>query len=150
MRDERGVTLAELLVVVAIIMLLMAGVTSFYSAGVHSWVGGSTRAVLQQSTRVAMDEMLNELIWASFVAITANGDYTDTVITYKKNDQTYKFLLQSGSLKVEQPSGTVTVVAENIQSVHAVRIGKMIELAVTAEKLGQQVVLRAKVRPRNM
>jgi prepilin-type N-terminal cleavage/methylation domain-containing protein len=149
-RDEKGVTLIELLISVTILGMIMAATNAFYSSGARGWADGNTRAELQQSARVAMDELSNELIWASDVAITANGSHSNTAITYKKNSRTYKFLLQDGNLKIELPDGTVTTVANNILSVQAVSTGKIIELTVAAEKQGRQVVLRAKVSPRNL
>lgn len=61
LRDERGVTLAEILVVTAVIGLLMAGLLGLLQVGVRSYTWGAARVEAQQSARVALERAAKEL-----------------------------------------------------------------------------------------
>ncbi len=60
-RDERGVTLVELLVVTAVVGLLMAGLLGLIQVGIQSYTWGAARVEAQQSARVALERMAKEL-----------------------------------------------------------------------------------------
>jgi prepilin-type N-terminal cleavage/methylation domain-containing protein len=61
LRDERGVTLAEILVVTAVLGLLMAGLLGLLQVGVRSYTWGAARVEAQQSARVALERAAKEL-----------------------------------------------------------------------------------------
>ena len=63
--DERGFTLAELLVVTAVLTLVMAGVFAIQQGGQQAYLLGSNRVEAQQSARIALDLMARELRTAS-------------------------------------------------------------------------------------
>jgi prepilin-type N-terminal cleavage/methylation domain-containing protein len=61
MTNERGFTLAELLVVVALLGLIMAGVVTLQQQGQQAYLMGAARVDAQQNARVALTLMSREL-----------------------------------------------------------------------------------------
>ena len=61
LRNERGFTLAELLVVAAIVGLVMTGVFVVQQEGQQAYLPGSNRVETQQNARIALDLMTREL-----------------------------------------------------------------------------------------
>ena len=79
LRDQRGFTLAELLVVMALTGLVLAGVFAIQQEGTNSYLMGAGRVETQQNARVALELMVREL--RSAEAVTALGSATD--ITFR-------------------------------------------------------------------
>ncbi len=61
MNDERGFTLAELLVVVAVLGLIMAAVIGIQQQGQQAYLIGSNRVETQQNARLALAIMTRDL-----------------------------------------------------------------------------------------
>lgn len=75
--SQRGFSLAELLVVCAVLGLLMAGLLVIQSGGISAYVIGSSRVAAQQNGRVALEMMARELRSAqSISAVTSATDIT--------------------------------------------------------------------------
>jgi prepilin-type N-terminal cleavage/methylation domain-containing protein len=64
--DPRGFTLAELLVVMAIMGLVMAGLMPIMVSGNQSYATGSNQIEAQQAARVALERMAREIRGAGF------------------------------------------------------------------------------------
>ena len=79
MNNENGYTLAELMVAMAVMGLLLAGIFVTLQQGESAYQYGAGRAEVQQNARVALDRMLRELRTASAIA-TATA--TDLKFTY--------------------------------------------------------------------
>lgn len=62
--QERGTTLVEVVLAVAIFSLIMTIALAFYSCGLQSWSRGISASDLQQNARIAMDVMIRELRYA--------------------------------------------------------------------------------------
>jgi prepilin-type N-terminal cleavage/methylation domain-containing protein len=74
MTSERGFTLAELLVGMAVVGLLMAGLFLTLQQGQSAYLFGSARAEVQQNARLALSRIAEELRTAS--TVTALGTTT--------------------------------------------------------------------------
>ncbi len=61
LQSERGFTLAELLVVCAVIAFVMAGLLIMLQTGQESYLVGSNKVEATQSVRVAIDRMAQEI-----------------------------------------------------------------------------------------
>lgn len=87
-RNERGYTLAEMLVSAAVIALVLAGLLSLLMSGQQSYTAGAGRAEAQQSARLVMERMVREirtaghdpLGTAAFAAVTALGGGTGFIL----------------------------------------------------------------------
>jgi type II secretory pathway component PulJ len=60
-RDERGFTLAELLVAFAMLVLVLGGVLAIHSSALQAYVAGSNRTEVQQGARVALERVAREI-----------------------------------------------------------------------------------------
>lgn len=88
LRSQRGYTLAEMLVVAAVVGVIMAGLFSMLSTGTQAYTVGTNRADAQQTARLALDRLIREVRTAghdplatdSFAAVTALAVGTGFVI----------------------------------------------------------------------
>jgi len=71
MRDQRGFSLAELLVACAIMGLILAGVVLLQWHGQQAYVAGAARVEVQQNARLALDMITTETRLAQ--SVTAVG-----------------------------------------------------------------------------
>ena len=71
-RDARGFTRAELLVVVAIVGIVLAGVFTLQLQGQWAYMMGAARVETQQTARLALDRFMDELRLSSGVTNAPN------------------------------------------------------------------------------
>jgi len=81
LQNQRGFTLAELLVATAVIGLVMAGVFVVQRGGQQAYLLGSNRVETQQNTRVALDLMTRELRSARKITTIPPASCTNSVCT---------------------------------------------------------------------
>jgi prepilin-type N-terminal cleavage/methylation domain-containing protein len=111
-RDQRGFTLTELMVTIAVLGLVMAGVIGIQQQGQQAYVMGSNRVETQQNARVALELMVREL--RSAQSVTALGGATD--ITFVDGGgQTIRYEI-SGSTLNRTVGGTTTALIGGVQS----------------------------------
>jgi prepilin-type N-terminal cleavage/methylation domain-containing protein len=75
LKDERGFSLVELLVVIAVLGLMLSGLLFVQMQGQQIYLMGSRRVEAQQNGRVALDLMVREL--RSALSVTAIPSGTD-------------------------------------------------------------------------
>jgi len=76
-RDQRGFSLAELLIVIAVLGLMLAGLVTVQMQGQQTYLMGSHRVEAQQNGRVALELMVRELRSAqSVTAIPSASNMT--------------------------------------------------------------------------
>jgi prepilin-type N-terminal cleavage/methylation domain-containing protein len=116
--NERGFTLAELLVTTAIIGLIMAGIFILQVGGQRAYLFGSARVEAQQNARVALDLMTREL--RSSTSITSLASATD--IGFGWNDEntppvahTIRYWL-NGTMLTRRFDGTDTALIGGVQA----------------------------------
>ena len=113
---ERGFMLAELMIAIAIIGFVMAGIFLLQREGQDAYVMGSNRVETQQNARVALDLMSRELRAAT--SITALGGPTS--ITFVWTDElnaphTIQYAL-AGTTLTRTVDGTATPLVGGIQN----------------------------------
>jgi prepilin-type N-terminal cleavage/methylation domain-containing protein len=79
--NQRGFTLAELLVASAVLGLLMLGVFTLQRQGLQSYQIGAARVEVQQNGRAALETMFNEIRTAQAVTAVGAGCGTGPVPT---------------------------------------------------------------------
>jgi prepilin-type N-terminal cleavage/methylation domain-containing protein len=79
LRDQRGFTLTELLVVAAVLGMILAGVVLIQMQGQQAYLFGSHRVEVQQNNRSALELMVRDL--RSAASVTTLGSATDLTVT---------------------------------------------------------------------
>jgi prepilin-type N-terminal cleavage/methylation domain-containing protein len=175
-RDARGFTLSELLVVVAIIALVLAGVFTLQLQAQWAYMMGAARVETQQTARLALDRFMGELrlssgvtsapncnnaanggtslsfTWTSPVSgVTETLTYQLTTTNLQRTDTAGTQTLIGGVLGLNiwcfQSDGvTLTATAANVASVRVQILTQ--DETVTNQK--QRAVVQSQVRLRNL
>ncbi len=158
MLDQRGFTLVEALLALAMLGLVTAALVTFYYSGVTAWHRGAGRMDNQQNARIAVDLIDRELRFACWVEIPREGE-----IRYRLKDdprqedtQCYRRFRLSGEqlLMEEIESGKI-----HARNVAALGIGELsfslddcnnVHVTVAAGGAGDGVALQSSVSPRNI
>jgi len=115
--SQHGFTLAELLIVVAVLGIVLAGVFAIQQQGQQAYLLGSNRVETQQNARVALDLMIRELRSArsiTTIASCANSVCTDLTFV-DQNGQTVEYALSGATLN-RTIGGTATALIGGVQS----------------------------------
>jgi prepilin-type N-terminal cleavage/methylation domain-containing protein len=89
-KRQKGFSLVEMMVVVAILGLIVLGLVTFFTGGAKSWVAGQSQLEAQRNARQAMDIMVREIREAS--EVTTNNDTEIIFDTPWVTGITYKLL----------------------------------------------------------
>ena len=103
LRDQRGFTLTELLVVAAVLGMILAAVVLVQQQGQQAYIFGSHRVEVQQNNRAALELMVREL--RSATSVTAVPSATNLTFL-DENGNTIQYQISSAIL-----NRTVTVAA---------------------------------------
>ncbi len=112
LRDQRGFTLAELLVVCAVLGLILAGVLTIQMQGQAAYLFGAHRVEVQQNNRIALDLMTREL--RSALSVTALGSATDLTFV-DMNGTTVRYQL-AGTILNRVAAGVGTPLIGGVQT----------------------------------
>lgn len=90
-KNQKGFSLIEMMVVVVILGLVVLGLVTFFTGGVKSWVTGQSQLTAQRNARQAMDRMVREIREGnSFTISTDNKSITISYPTsFGKSSVTY-------------------------------------------------------------
>ena len=110
--DQRGFTLAELVVVSAVVGMVLAGIFALQAQAQQAYLLGSNRVETQQNARVALDLMTRELrSAASITTVTSSTNLTFV----NQNGQTIQYAL-SGTTLNRTVAGTTTALIGGVQT----------------------------------
>lgn len=113
-RSQHGFSLAELLVVCAVLGLLMTGLLVIHRGGTSAYVIGSSRVAAQQNGRVALEMMVRELRSAQSISAVTGS----TAITFvDENGVTIRYQYSSGILN-RIVAGTSTPLIGGVTSIN--------------------------------
>ena len=89
--NQKGFSLIEMMVVVAILGLIVLGLVTFFTGGAKSWVAGHSQLEAQRNARQTMDLMVREIREGnSFTISTDNKSITISYPTsFGKSSVTY-------------------------------------------------------------
>ena len=114
-RQEKGLTIIELLATLAILSMIIAALYTFYLSGLHSWSRSIDRMEEQQSARIAIDKIIKEVRYAHAVEIRYNDP---TMIYYRLNingiSTLHRFRNASGQLLLERRRNNDTHYSYNV------------------------------------
>ncbi len=65
--NNKGLTLIEMMVVLAVLSIIILGLVSLFSGGIRSWVSGQNQLKAQREARQVMDRMVREIREARYV-----------------------------------------------------------------------------------
>jgi prepilin-type N-terminal cleavage/methylation domain-containing protein len=106
LRDERGFTLTELLVVAAVLGMILAAVVLVQQQGQQAYIFGSHRVEVQQNNRAALELMVREL--RSATSITAIPSTTNLTFL-DENNNTIQYQISGAILnRTVTVAGTAT------------------------------------------
>ena len=140
-RDERGFTLAELLVAIAVLALVLAAVTTIQRSALQAYVVGSNKTEVQQNARVALERIARELRQTPG-ALTA--PLTATSLTLSDQDTGAAVIY---ALTGNAPNATLT---RTMGGVVGVVIGRVQALTFTYRDVNNNVLGVPVVTPPNV
>jgi Tfp pilus assembly protein PilV len=111
-RDERGITLAEVLVACAALGLVGAAVVMLHASAVQTYVIGSNKTEVQQNARVVLERMGREIRQSSG-ALTAATATSLTFVDQTTDVTTYAL---TGATLTRTANGVTQTVIGNIKS----------------------------------
>ena len=78
-KTQKGMTIIELMVTMAILSVIILGLVVFFSGGVRAWITGQYQLEAQRNARQAMESMVREIRHGETVDISS----TSTSIVFK-------------------------------------------------------------------
>jgi prepilin-type N-terminal cleavage/methylation domain-containing protein len=73
-KNQKGFSLIEMMVVVVILGLIVLGLVTFFTGGAKSWVAGQSQLEAQRNARQAMDRMVREIREGKNIISSSDGD----------------------------------------------------------------------------
>jgi len=133
----------------------VAALLPFLQFMAQGWEEGAGRAEAQQHLRIAMEEVLHELLYACRVEVDAAGK---NLTYYKKiagEEKRYRLYTSGRQLLLRLPEGVSVPLAACVDSLSFAPAGRLaaggvLTVALEVSEAGQKAVVRSAVRPRNL
>ncbi len=156
-KGEKGLTLIELLVTLAITGFIITALYTFYLAGLSSWNRAVDQLEYQQTARIALDKIISELRYAQEFEIVQGSPQMLYFHTNHNGKKTlFRFRLAGGQLFFEQRKDfdihhATNVVALGIENLlFSIDSDENVHITITAGEGQREVTLSGSVRPRNI
>ncbi len=158
MREERGLTLIELLLALALAGLVAAAIGGIYYTAVRAWQRNVEMMDCRQNVRIAVDYIDRELRFADWVTIPQENEIRYKLKGDLEHDNLHyyrRFRLQGEQLLVEEirnkKNYSYNVVAMGLQELHfSLDPRGNVYIAITAGETGGTVTMQSSVCPRNV
>lgn len=155
--EEKAVTLIELLFTLALLGFVIAALYTFYLAGLTSWNRSVNHMEYQQSVRISMDKMINEIRYAHMVEIrNGNTEMIYFKIYAGKKSTLFRFRLSANQLILEQRKDNDTHYAYNVIALgitglsFAIDDNETVFITIMAGDEFKEITLSGSVRPLNI
>lgn len=161
-RMDKGFTLVEVLISVAILSIIFAGSYAVLLTGQNTWFVGIDTCELQAQLRLGSSYIIREFHEATSFSITPVDTDDDILVFTTPNEASisyYRDISDSNNdgrtdqIIREYPSGTRRVISNNISSLSFSSLGKLLQVNIAASKTSRgrtlQLSLAEKVRGRN-
>lgn len=73
LKTQKGITLIELMITLAVLSIIILGLVVFFSGGVRSWITGQYQLEAQRNARQAMESMVREIRHGKIVEIASDS-----------------------------------------------------------------------------
>lgn len=142
-RNYSGMTLIELIVSIGIMVMILAVIFGFYSAGIKSWSISENQMDVQQNARIAFDWICRDLKVAKEYEILSQESLS--IKPYKGDEVIYQKL---GKQLIMEKNGNQTPVAEYIDYLRFEQMPDgTVKIDLKVEKDSYEVKLSTKVKP---
>ena len=142
--DQRGFSLAELLIVIALLGLMLTGLLAVQMQGQKAYLIGSHRVEAQQNGRVALELMVRELRSAKSVTLIPSA----TDITFVGGVVAFN-LAYFSDYNGATNTGTTTTVPGNVSAVRLQIVTGTEESVASYSDANQRATMEMLVRLRN-
>lgn len=114
LREQRGISLVELLLALALVSLIITVVSMAYFAGLRAWQRAENQMEVQQNLRIAMNILSTEIRKASTFEIEPDGHGIS--LTYCSNpSKVYRLHKASDEIRMYAKGTTVARYIENCE-----------------------------------
>lgn len=120
LRENAGLTLLEVTVVIVLATLVMAGIVGFYLNSQAVWVDASTQAVTQREATLVLEDITQAARMAAGASVTQSPDTSHSALTLFSAsggqlasfrwDETDSTIVASDTSGAEAPIGLASVV----------------------------------------
>lgn len=92
-KNKKGFTLIELMVVITILGFVILGLVSFFAGGTRSWITGQSQITAQRNARQAMDLMIKEIREGEKLLSGSDGNtiIVSFPLSFSKDNVTYRW-----------------------------------------------------------
>lgn len=107
-KNEKGFSLIEMMVVVVILGLIVLGLVTFFTGGAKSWVAGQSQLKAQREARQAMDIMVREIREGENVKTGSDDDTIVVSIPALGSEVAYEVTYSLSDTKIKR--GTTSLI----------------------------------------
>ncbi|MGI5859533.1 MAG: PilW family protein, partial [Tepidanaerobacteraceae bacterium] len=142
-KKNSGMTLIELMVSIGIMVMILAAIFGFYSAGIKSWLISENQMDVQQNARTAFDWICRDLKVAREYEILSQQSLS---ITPYKGDKT--IYQKVGKQLIMEKNGNQAPVADYIDDLRFEQMpGGIVKIDLIVENNSYEVKLSTKIEP---
>ena len=149
MRNEKGLTLIELIVTLLIVSLLLGSIYGILQGTLRVWLHGSEKIDIQQNARIAMNTLESEIKRADRV----NSSSTSTSLNLTIDGQLVRYHLSGTQLLRATSGGGNNPVAYNLKQLRFtyypnVTSSSLVEIYMKFESQGYEYSITSRVNIR--